>query len=216
MSLCRSALTSLLALPLVAQTYDFRLEVPYPKGQNLPMTMVGGTTQLATQGGLDTGKGYIFSATHRLVRVGPILRLDWGFEVARFNADGQLTQGTSTWQSKLDQMGFGIGLHAQFNVPFTGLTGEMGLIQRLQNYKFEAAGVKTDKNLSRTWLRVGGRFTLPVPLLNPYICASYQQPVSKDRPVQINGLKDIGAYLNAQGSGQEFDRLWTFGVGIAF
>jgi hypothetical protein len=225
MSALRIANLALLALPLSAQAWDFRLEVPFPKGQSLPLTLIQGTGQLA-QGGLDTGKGTILSVNHRILRLGPVLRLDWGLEFTRFNADGAIDLGAGSmnsvqhlpgaFRSKLDQVGLGAGIHATFNVPFTGLAGEMGLIQRFQSYRFEGAGARTEQNLSRTWLRVGGRFTLPMPLLNPYVCASYQQPVSRDKPVQISRAQDILTYLNAQGSGQEFERVWTFGVGIAF
>lgn len=213
----RLALLPLLSLPLAAQAWDLRLEVPFPKGQNLPLTLIQGTTQ-SIQGGLDTGKGYIASVNHRIIRVGPILRLDWGMEFAKMNTDGKVQKGAETFQSKLDQMGFGVGVNANFSVPFTGIAGEMGLIHRFQNYQFEANGVKNDKNLSRTWLRVGARWNLPIPLpvVSPYVAASYQQPVSKDKPVQVNNVADLGNYLSAQGNGQEFDRMWTFGVGLTF
>jgi len=221
----RTAVIALLALPLAAQNWDFRLEVPFPKGQSLPLTLIQGTGQLA-QGGLDTGKGYILSVNRYLLRVGPILRFDWGLEFTRFNADGAIDLGAGSMNSvqhlpgsfgsKLNQVGLGAGIHATFNVPFTGLAGEMGIIQRFQNYRFEGAGARAEQNISRTWLRVGGRFTLPMPLLNPYVCASYQQPVSRDKPVRISQAQDVVNYLNAQGSGQEVERVWTFGVGIAF
>jgi hypothetical protein len=53
-------------------------------------------------------------------------------------------------------------------------------------------------------------------VVHPYVVASYQQPVTKDHPVRLSSASDLAAYLTAQGSGQEFQRLWTFGVGVAF
>ena len=52
--------------------------------------------------------------------------------------------------------------------------------------------------------------------VQPSLIASYQQPVSKDRPVKLSSVSDLASYFSAQGSGQEFDRLWTFGVGVNF
>jgi hypothetical protein len=34
--------------------------------------------------------------------------------------------------------------------------------------------------------------------------------------VRLNSASDLAAYFRAQGSGQEFERLWTFGVGVTF
>lgn len=217
MSLRRVLALSALALPMAAQTWDLRLEVPFPKGQNLPQTLIQGTQgAIQTKGQLDTGNGFIASYNHRIIRVGPVLRLDWGVEVSRFAADGTIDQGTQRSGSRLQQAGFGVGLNAQLNVPFTGLAGEIGLIQRFQNYTFEGAGAKRDQNLNRLWLRVGTRYNLPLPLLNAYLAASYQQPTNKDKPVQLHSLSDFATYLQAQGSGQEVQRMWTFGLGIAF
>lgn len=214
MSLRRALAFSALALPLAAQTWDLRLEVPFPQGQNLPQTLIQGTLQ--TRGSLDTGSGYLASFNHRILRVGPVLRLDWGLEVSRLAANGTIQQGSQQSGSRLLQTGFGAGVNAQLNVPFTGLAGEIGLIQRFQNYSFEGAGAKQDQDLNRLWLRVGLRYTLPLPVLNAYVCAAYQQPTRKDKPVQLNSVADFGAYLRAQGSGQEVDRMWTFGMGLAF
>jgi len=214
--LLRTAALSLAVLPLSAQAWDLRMEVPFPKGQNLPQTLVGGTTKLATSGTLDTGQGVIFSVSHRIIRVGPILKLDWGLEVAQWKADGQVQQGAANLGSTLKQYGGGIGVNAQFWVPFTGVAGELGLLQRFQKYQFETATASQDKTLSRTWLRVGARWRLPIPVINPYLAASYQQPVTKDRPVKVDGLGSLAEYISAQGNGQEFERMWTFGVGVQF
>jgi len=213
--LLRSLVLSIAALPLCAQTWDLRVEVPFPKGQNLPQTLVQGTTNYLS-GDLDTGHGAIFTVNHRIIRVGPILKFDWGVEVAHWKSDGQVQQGSTSLDSHLKQYGFGVGVNAQFWVPFTGLAGEMGLIQRFQKYQFESAGSSQDHNLSRTWLRVGARWRLPLPVVNPYVAASYQQPLSKDRPVKLSSAADLAGYLGAQGSGQEFERMWTFGVGLQF
>ncbi len=204
----------LAALPLCAQ-WDLRLELPRPSGQSLPQTFLSGSGQLVS-GDLDTGHGFIASANRRLLQVGPLLKLEGGLEVSQFTAGGTLTQGSATQATKLKQQGLGVGLNVQLWVPFVGLAGELGLIQRLQHYRYDTAGAATTKDLSRTWLRVGTRWRVPSVIVHPYLVASYQQPVTKDRPVKLGSSSDLAAYFSAQGSGQEFERLWTFGVGVTF
>jgi len=215
MQTLRRLLPALLTLPLSAQAWDVRLEVPFPKGQNLPQTLLRGTLQLA-DGTLDTGKGAILTVSHRIVRVGPVLKFEWGAELAQWTANGQIQQGGATLASRLKQTGAGVGLNAQFWVPFTGVAGELGLSERFQSYRFEGGGSVQDHSLARPWLRVGIRYALPFFAVSPYLAASYQQPITKDKPVQLASAQDLAAYLSAQGSGQEFQRLWTFGVGVAF
>lgn len=206
-------------LPLGAQAWDVRLEVPFPQGQSLPRTLIQGTGQ-AVSGDLDTGKGGIFSVNHRIIRMGPILKFEWGLEFAHLVSDGQFQQQSSTateWSgTTLKQSGLGLGLNALFSVPFVGIAGELGLIQRLHRYQYEAAGITQKHDLSRTWLRVGARWRLPLPVLGLYAAASYQEPLTRDRPVQVNSVSDVSAYLSAQGSGQEYQRMWTFGAGVQF
>lgn len=204
----------LAALPLSAQ-WDLRLELPRPSGQSLPQTLISGSGQLVS-GDLDTGRGFIASANRRLFQLGPLLKLEGGLEVSQFTADGSLIQGTTTQATKLKQQGVGVGLNAQLWVPFVGIAGEVGLIQRLQHYRYDTAGASSTKDLSRTWLRVGARWRIPSVVVHPYLAASYQQPVTKDRPVKLSSSSDLAAYFSAQGSGQEFERMWTFGVGVAF
>ena len=203
-----------MATPLRAQ-WDLRLEAPRPSGQSLPQTLITGTGQLAS-GGLDTGRGFIATANRRFFQLGPLFRLEGGLEVSQWKADGTLVQGSATQGTTLKQQGAGLGVNAQIWVPFVGLAGEIGLIQRFQHYTFEANGLSNAKDLSRTWLRVGARWRLPLPVVHPYLAASYQQPITKDHPVQLNSAADLAAYFTAQGNGQEFERLWTFGVGVAF
>lgn len=214
MRLALLPLCLLTAAPLCAQ-WDLRLELPRPSGQSLPQTLISGTGQLAA-GDFDTGKGFIASANRRFFQVGPLLKLEGGFEYSQFTADGALATGTTTQGTKLKQQGVGLGLNAQVWVPFVGIAGEIGLIQRFQHYTIDTAGASSSKDLSRTWLRVGARWRIPSVLVHPYVAASYQQPVSKDHPVKLSSASDLGAYFAAQGSGQEFERLWTFGVGVAF
>lgn len=213
----RTLLFCLVALPLAAQAWDVRVEVPFPKGQNLPQTLIQGTSQTIS-GGMDTGHGAIISVSHRIIRMGPILKFEWGMEFAHLVSEGQFQQNATVVQggATLKQYGAGVGLNAQFWVPFVGIAGEMGLIQRFQRYRYEAGGVAENHDLSRTWLRVGARWKLPLPVLRPYVAASYQEPLARDRPVRVNSAADLGTYLSAQGSGQEYQRLWTFGVGIQF
>lgn len=207
---------SFLALPLAAQAWDLRLEAPFPKGQNLPQTLLGGTAELVRQRSLDTGNGFIFTVSHRIVRVGPVLKLEWGGEFSQWQADGAVQVGGTEQASRTRQYGLGVGLNAQFWVPFTGLAGEFGAVARYHDYRFDVDGASQDRRILRPWLRVGLRYRLPLPVVNPYLAASYQQPITRNRPVQVDSPADLGAYLAAQGSGQEFERLWTFGVGVSF
>jgi hypothetical protein len=208
-----------LAMPLAAQTWDLRLEVPFPKGQSLHGTIVSGTGQLAS-GDLDTGSGAIFSINHRLLRVGPVLRLEWGGELARWQANGNINiNNSNTFNSKLTQTGAGLGLNAQLWIPFVGICGEVGAIYRVQQYEFSSAdaNAKSDGTIGRTWLRVGARWRVPyIPKIHPYIAASYQQPINKEQPVNIKSPRDLAELFKEMGKGQEFQRMWTFGLGITF
>ena len=210
----RSLLLACVAMPLAAQ-WDARVEISFPKGQSLPRTLITGTAQLVS-GDLNTGRGGIVTLSRRLWAFGPVLRLEGGVEMAQWQADGVIFQGSTQQSSTLKQSGLGVGVHAQFWVPFTGIAGELGLIERFQNYKFSTGGLSSDKNLARTWLRVGARWRLPLPGIHPYLAASYQQPITKDNPVKLGSASDFATYLSAQGSGREFDRMWTFGVGWSF
>ena len=204
----------LATLPLCAQ-WDLRLELPRPTGQSLPQTLISGTGKLVA-GDFDTGQGFIATVSRQSFRVGPLLNLEGGLEYSQFTADGSLANGTSPQGTSLKQKGVGLDLNAQVWLPFTGLAGEFGLIQRFQRYTLDTAGASTSKDLSRTWLRVGTRWRIPSVVVHPYLVASYQQPVTKDNPVKLSSASDLASYLTAQGSGQEFQRLWTFGVGVAF
>lgn len=204
----------LLSLPLCAQ-WDLRLELPRPTGQSLPQTLLSGSGQLVA-GGFDTGKGFIATANRQIFQIGPLLKLEGGLEYSQFSANGNLAKGTGTQGTTLKQQGAGVDLNAQIWVPFVGIAGEIGLIQRFQRYTVDTEGASSAKDLSRTWLRVGARWRVPSVVVHPYVVASYQQPVTKDRPVKLSNVSDLTAYLTAQGSGQEFERLWTFGVGVSF
>jgi hypothetical protein len=208
----------LTALPLAAQ-WDLRLEIPRPKGQSLPQTLITGTGDLVA-GGFDTGKGFIATANRRIFTFGPILRLEGGLEYARWTADGTLTasgpSGVKPTGTGLKQEGVGAELNLQVWIPFVGLAGELGVIERFQRYTATAPGVDESKDLARPWLRVGARWRLPIPIVHPYLAASYQQPITKDHPVQVGSASDLQAYFSAQGNGQEFERMWTFGVGVSF
>jgi len=215
MSLPKLLVLAVLALPLSAQAWDLRLEVPFPQGQNLPQTLIQGTGDLI-QKKLDTGNGFILTANHRIIRVGPVLKLEWGMEFSQLQTSGQVLAGTTSYTSNLKQTGLGVGLNAQFWVPFTGLAAEFGAIERFHAYRYDLDGASQSKDIARPWLRVGIRYNLPLPVINPYLAASYQQPITKDNPVQLNSAANVGSYLSAQGTGQEFQRMWTFGVGVTF
>ncbi len=209
-----AALLLAAATPLRAQ-WDLRLEVPRPSGQSLPQTLLSGTGQLAS-GSLDTGRGVIASAYRQLFQIGPLFHVQAGLEYSQWKADGTLAQGSALQGTALQQKGGGVGLNALLWVPFIGVAGEIGAIQRFQRYTLDTPGLSNREDLSRTWLRVGLRWRLPLPLLHPYLAASYQEPITKDHPVQLHSASDLAAYFQAQGSGQEFERMWTFGVGVAF
>ena len=202
------------AVPLCAQ-WDLRLELPRPTGQSLPQTFISGTGQFVA-GELNTGRGFIASVARPLFQVGPLLKVEWGVEYSQFTSDGNLTSNSTSQDTKLKQQGLGAVLNAQVWVPFVGIAGEIGLIQRFQRYTFDTAGASSAKDLSRTWLRVGARWRIPSVLVHPYLAASYQQPTSKDRPVKLGSVSDLATYFSAQGNGQEFERMWTFGVGMTF
>jgi hypothetical protein len=204
----------LAALPLCAQ-WDLRLEFPRTSGQSLPQTLITGTGQLIS-GDLDTGKGFIASTNRRLLQMGPLAKLEGGLEYSKMTADGGLTNGAASQGTKLNQQGLGVGLTAQMWIPFTGIAGELGLIQRFQHCTYDTAGATTTKDLSRTWLRVGARWRLPMVGVHPYLVASYQQPITKDHPLNLSSTSDLEAYFTAQGKGLEFDRMWTFGAGVGF
>ena len=204
---------ALFALPLSAQAWDLRLEAPFARGQELPWSTVQGQ---GASGGLDTGHGVILTASHRIVRVGPVLKFEWNAELARIQADGRIQQGGVVSASHLKQTGVGAGVNAQFWMPFTGFAGELGLLGRVQAYRYEGAGAAQERTIARPWLRAGLRWMLPLPGPGPYLAVSYQEPLIRDKPVQQASAQDLGAYLGAQGAGQEFQRLWTLGVGISF
>jgi len=214
-ALARSIL-SLAALPLAAQAWDLRVEAPFPQGQNLPQTLLQGSGDLLSQKKLNTGNGLILTASHRIVRVGPVLKFEWSLEYSQLQTTGQVQQGQALLGSTLKQNGVGVGVNAQFWVPFTGLAAEFGAVERFHSYKYDLGGTSQDQNVARPWLRVGLRWNLPLPIINPYVAASYQQPITKDNPVSLNSATDLKTYVTAQGAGQEFQRLWTFGVGLTF
>lgn len=214
MRLAHWALALWVSLPLAAQ-WDARVEAAFPKGQSLPQTMILGTSQRVS-GNLDTGRGGIATLSRRLWAFGPVVRLEGGIELSQWRAEGTVTQGSVPQASTLKQSGLGLDLNVQAWVPFTGLAGELGVIERFQNYQFFSSGLSSEKNLARTWLRAGARWRLPFLAVHPYLAASYQRPITQNNPVKLNYAADFTSYMSAQGSGQEFDRMWTFGVGINF
>ena len=172
---------ALIALPLSAQAWDVRLEAPFPKGQDLPSTTIAGQS---TAGSLDTGRGAILTVSHRIERLGPVLKFEWNAEYAQLQADGRIQQGQAGFASRLKQSGPGAGINAQFWVPFTGFAGELGLLERLHSYRYEGAGAAADHTIARPWLRAGLRWGLPLPGIGLYLAASWQGALLRDRPVQ--------------------------------
>jgi hypothetical protein len=97
-------LACLAAAPLAAQSWGLRVEVPFPKGQNLPQTLLTGTGQLAS-GSLDTGKGLLATLDRRLIVFGPILRLEATFEGAWLRSEGDVAIGTLRGRGTLTSAG---------------------------------------------------------------------------------------------------------------
>jgi len=114
------------------------------------------------------------------------------------------------------QQGLGVGLNAIIWAPFIGVGGEFGLIQRFQSYEVILDKVSNSKTIGRTWMRVGARYRIPFVPVDAYITASWQQPLNANKPVVVNSTQSLLDLLNTQGTGQEFNRLWTFGVGIRY
>lgn len=177
-------------LPLGAQTYDLRFEVPFPQGQSL-----SAEGDQRGSGSLDTGRGGILGLERTFLEW-PVLRLSAGVEATRFRQHGSVVEGSTHHPAQLTQLGFGVGLQAQFWFPFVGAAGEMGILQRFQRSRYEAAGILQRHDLSRTWVRVGARWRLPFRSIRPYLAVSYQEPL---RTEQV-----------------EVRRLWTLGIGATF
>lgn len=206
---------TLVWVPLAGQAWDLRVERPFLSGQVLNPAVIGGMGALVDDD-LGRGKGVILSVNHRLVRVNPVLRLDWMVEYSDWKADGAARIGASSYRTGLEQSGFGAGLNAQFWVPFTGAAAELGVLQRFQDYRYHVAGASQTHHVSRTWLRLGARWRLALPSAAPYVAISYQRPLSPAHPADRNDYPNLAACLAAQGSGQEFERLWTIGAGVQF
>lgn len=162
-------LLALSGLPLAAQAWDLRLEG------------IQGSAATA-----ETGQGLILSGAHRIVRVNPVLKLEWGVEATDWKADGPA--GTT-----LRQRGLGLGLNAQFWVPFSGLAAETALIQRLQ----ESGPEGHLERHGRAWFRAGLRWRLPLASPGPYLAASWQTCL-------------------APPAGAPVERLWSLGAGFSF
>lgn len=220
----RCVLVSMIVvLPLSAQ-WDIRLEIPSPKSNNLPNTLLTGTTAL--QGGeFDTGKGYIVTGSKAIFDAG-LFSLDGSLEYSDFKNEGTMAQLPTTGlpvsqtqinlTSSVKQQGLGVGLNAIIWAPFIGVGGEFGLIQRFQSYEVILDKVSNSKTIGRTWMRVGGRYRIPFVPVDAYITASWQQPLNASKPVVVNSTQSLLDLLNTQGTGQEFNRLWTFGIGIRY
>jgi hypothetical protein len=202
-------------VPLAGQAWDLRVESPFPVGQELAPANLGAMSVL-TEDDLERGDGVILSLNHRLVRVNPVLRLDWTIEYSRWKADGEARVGSGTYRTELRQSGLGAGINAQFWIPFTGAAAELGVIQRFHDYEYTLAGVSENSHVSRTWLRAGARWRLALPTMAPYVAISYQWALSPSHPSGSQSYPDVAACLAAQGTGQEFEQMWAIGAGVQF
>ena len=84
---------ALLALPLSAQAWDLRLEVPFPKARTCPRPAWRARPPRAPW---TPATGVIFTVSHRIVRVGPVLKFEWNAEYSQLQADGQIQQGPAS------------------------------------------------------------------------------------------------------------------------
>lgn len=213
---------ALATIPLMAQ-WDIRVEIPSASSGNLPDALVAGTTNL-TKGTFNTGEGYIISGSKAIFDLG-LFSLDGGLEFSQVKTIGSMSQLTTTGLpfpgqekigSSLKQQGVGVSLNAIIWAPFIGLGGEFGLIQRFQTFNIDLGTATKSKNLGRTWMRIGARYRIPFIPFDAYVTASWQQPLNATQPVTINSAQSLVDLLNTQGTGQEFNRLWTFGVGVRY
>ncbi|MFZ9834501.1 MAG: hypothetical protein ACO3D2_00475 [Holophagaceae bacterium] len=212
-SLCLSMGLAMGTLPLSAQ-WDLRLEIPSANSRNLPDTLLTGSTALQ-KGQFDLGKGYIVTGSKALFDLG-VVSLDGSLEYSEFKATGTVTQVQRILASQIKQQGLGVGLNAMVWAPFIGVAGEFGVIQRFQSYEVILDNVSKSNTLGRTWMRVGARYRIPFIPLDAYVTASWQQPLNASKPVEVSSTQSLVDLLNTQGTGQEFNRLWTFGVGIRY
>ena len=206
-------LAAVISLPLSAQ-WDIRLEIPSANSSNLPDALITGSTALQ-KGEFNMGKGYIVTGSKAIFDAG-ILSLDGSLEYSEFKSMGTMTQAQNLLASQIKQQGIGVGLNAQVWAPFIGVAGEFGLIQRFQSYEVILDSASKSKTIGRTWMRVGARYRIPFVPFDAYIAASWQQPLNTSKPVAITSAQSLVDLLNTQGTGQEFNRLWTFGVGIRY
>lgn len=206
-------LSAVISLPLSAQ-WDIRLEIPSVNSSNLPDALITGSTALQ-RGEFEMGKGYIVTGSKAIFDAG-ILSLDGSLEYSEFKSMGTMTQAQNLLASQIKQQGIGVGLNAQVWAPFIGVAGEFGLIQRFQSYEVILDSASKSKTIGRTWMRVGARYRIPFVPFDAYIAASWQQPLNASKPVAITSAQSLVDLLNTQGTGQEFNRLWTFGVGIRY
>lgn len=206
-------LSAVISLPLSAQ-WDIRLEIPSVNSSNLPDALITGSTALQ-KGEFNMGKGYIVTGSKAIFDAG-ILSLDGSLEYSEFKSMGTMTQAQNLLASQIKQQGIGVGLNAQVWAPFIGVAGEFGLIQRFQSYEVILDSASKSKTIGRTWMRVGARYRIPFVPFDAYIAASWQQPLNASKPVAITSAQSLVDLLNTQGTGQEFNRLWTFGVGIRY
>ena len=210
-------------LPLYAQ-WDLRLEIPSVNSRNLPDALLSGSTGLQ-KGEFDTGKGFIVTGSKTIFDAG-LLSLDGSLEYSEFKSTGSMIQYSTTalpvtlaqtqLASQIKQQGIGVGLNAQVWAPFIGVAGEFGLIQRFQSYEVLLDSATQSKTIGRTWMRVGARYRIPFIPFDAYVAASWQQPLNASKPVTINSAQSLVDLLNTQGTGQEFNRLWTFGIGVRY
>ncbi len=194
--------------------WDIRVEIPSAKSSNLPNVLLAGSTALQ-KGEFDMGKGYIITGSKAIFDVG-LLSFDGSLEYSEFKASGTMTQAQRLLASQVKQQGVGLGLNAMVWAPFVGVAGEFGLIHRFQSYDIVLDTASKSKTFGRTWMRIGARYRIPFVPFDAYVTASWQQPLSPDKPVVINSAQSLVDLLNTQGTGQEFNRLWTFGVGVRY
>ena len=201
-------------VPLFGQ-WSLLLERAGASGQDLPKATLADSGQ-AVSGTPKWGGGFIVTASRRAFQFGPYWALEGCLEYSQVRAEGTLLRGASPQGTTIKGQGAGLGLNALGRVPFLGVSGEIGLTQRFSHNTFETPGASTSKDLSRTWIRFGIRWEIPMVGVHPFLAASYQQQANESLSEKRTSAASLTSYVGDLGHSQDFGDIWTFGVGVNF
>ncbi|MBI4913656.1 MAG: hypothetical protein HY823_13045 [Acidobacteria bacterium] len=209
----RPALILLLPTLLGAQPWEVQAEGVRAEAPRLEGASLRGFEGSAG-GSFQTGDGFVVSLNRRLWIPGPTFRLVGHLEWARWSTRGQISGGGAQVPTCLRQEGPGLGLGAQFWLPFTGLAAEAAVLQRFHRERASAGAASWDPFRSRPWVRGGLRWRTPGPRGLPLtLLFSYQAGRAPSRPPPGPAPADLPAYFAAQGP-PGFTRLWSFGLAV--